>query len=213
MLRKSILLIDSSQVLMDITKKILERSGFSVRCAVGTSGAREQLMDFTPNMMVLGNELPDGDALSFCGTLRSQYGVPIMFMSNSKEDELPALRSGASDFLKKPFDYEIFKARIAVLLNAKIQETADEPNRESNDKTTGSNEPIKDSTKAATTRIAEKKTIPIRFKYAAAAAILIVAAILVGVFLLAKSSLNITDIPDGNVPLSEFNSPNELTIP
>ena len=47
MQKRSILLINSSQVLMDITKKILERAGYSVRCAVGLAVARELLADFT----------------------------------------------------------------------------------------------------------------------------------------------------------------------
>lgn len=116
--RKTLLLINGSQVLMDLTKKILEREGYSVRCAAGLSGAREQLMDFTPDGIILDKDLPDGNGLEYCGYLRRNAYVPVMVLSNAKEDELPALKSGANDFLKKPFDYEIMKARIGIMLNA-----------------------------------------------------------------------------------------------
>jgi len=37
-----------------------------------------------------------------------------------KKHELPALEAGANDFLKKPFDYAIIKARINVMLNTGV---------------------------------------------------------------------------------------------
>lgn len=113
---KKLLLINNSHVLMEITKKILEREGYTVRCASGLAGAREQLIDFTPDGIVTESELPDGNGLCFCRELRSEIDVPIMLLSNIREDELPALQAGANDFLKKPFDYEILKARINVML-------------------------------------------------------------------------------------------------
>lgn len=120
MRKKTLLLVDNSQVLMDLTKKILERAGYSVRCAVGITGAQEQLMDFAPDGIILESDFPDGKGLDFCRKLRKESGIPIMFLSNDKEDELPALEAGANDFLKKPFDYAIIKARINVMLNTGV---------------------------------------------------------------------------------------------
>ena len=115
-MRKTILLIDSSQVLMNITKRILEREGYSVRCAVGYAGAKELLMDYMPNGIIIGKELPDGNGLDYCREIQNINNVPIMLLSNNKDDELPALQAGAADFLKKPFDYEIMKARVKVMM-------------------------------------------------------------------------------------------------
>ena len=114
--KKNILLIDNSQVLVDINKKILERAGYSVRCAIGAAGAREQLKVSFPDGIVLGNELPDSEGLDFCRELLETMTVPILFISGNKEDELPALQAGANDFLKKPFDYDILKVRIKNML-------------------------------------------------------------------------------------------------
>jgi len=114
-----ILLIDGSQVLMDITKRILERAGYSVRCAIGFAEARKLLTEFEPDGIVLENDLPDGHGIEYCRELRENSAAPIMFFSNTKEDELPALLAGATDFLKKPFDYDVMKARIGVMINNK----------------------------------------------------------------------------------------------
>ena len=116
MKKKSLLLIDNSLVLMDITGRILERAGFSVRCALGCGEAREYLLDFSPEVIILENNLPDGNGLEFCKELHEKNNAPIMFTSDNKDDELPALKAGASDYMKKPFDHEIMKVRINILL-------------------------------------------------------------------------------------------------
>jgi DNA-binding response OmpR family regulator len=40
--------------------------------------------------------------------------MPIMFVSGNREDELPALKAGANDFLKKPCDYDVMIARLGI---------------------------------------------------------------------------------------------------
>ena len=106
---------------MDITRKILERAGYSVRCAVGLAGAKEMFSDYQPDGIVLDNTLPDGKGLDYCRELREQSDVPILFVSENREDEIPALQAGADDFMKKPVDFDIMKARIGAMLHAKAE--------------------------------------------------------------------------------------------
>ena len=124
MIKETILLINGSQVFMDITKRILERAGYSVCCASEFRAAQELLMDLTPDGIILGNDLPDIEGIYYCRQLRGESAVPIMFLSNIKDDELEALQAGATDFLKKPFDYNILKARISVMLKSKVAVSA-----------------------------------------------------------------------------------------
>ena len=120
--KKSLLLIDQSQVLLGISKRILERAGYSVRCAEGFAGARDHLLDYAPDLIILERDLPDADGFAFCRALRAKSQAPIMFISKSKEDQNPAFKAGANDFLKKPFDYEELKIRLAALLNQSAAE-------------------------------------------------------------------------------------------
>jgi len=117
-----VLLIDGSQVLLDITKRILERAGYTVHCAVGAEGAREILADYSPDGIVLEVDLSDATGLDYYNELREKTSVPIMVLSNNKGDELTALQAGANDFLKKPFDYEIMTARIGAMLKCTEKE-------------------------------------------------------------------------------------------
>ena len=212
MQKKSILLINGSQVLMDITKKILERSGFVVRCSVGAAGAHEQLMDYNPDLIVLGNDLPDMGGLELCSKLHEKHDIPILYTSDVKEDELPALKLGASDFLKKPFDYEIFKARISVLLNARNKTSPEDSNdksddsKESSEDDNGGSEEPKHAARRARrpleTRIRGPKAQ--RAFMFIAAAIMIAALVMIGIFISLRPDLNLTDIPDGDIPLTGF---------
>lgn len=101
---------------MDITGKILKRAGYDVCCAEGAAGAKEELAKMVPDALILEGT-PSGEVgIGLCRELKDVSGVPLIYLSSDKEDELPALRAGADDFLKKPFDFEVFKARLGVLL-------------------------------------------------------------------------------------------------
>lgn len=128
MRKKLLLLINSSQVLMDITKRILERAGYSVQCAVGLAGARERFMDFMPDGILLDNDLPDGKGIDYCRELRKEITIPIMIFSNVREDEVSALQAGANDFLKKPYDLDVMMERLKIMLktNPVFSETEEE---------------------------------------------------------------------------------------
>ena len=221
MKRKNILLINSSQVLMDITRKILERAGYSVRIAVGLAGAREMLMDFMPDGIVLENDLPDISGLEYCRELRKENVVPIMFLSGSKDDEILALQAGANDFLKKPFDYEIFKARLGVMLNANVIDLA----REEDDFGSESVD-VWDASKADRRRPAALATgsgAPGQVRapsglgrvFAIAAACLVVVMVVAFSANLISGRSDVVEIPSGQVPLAEppFQTIDENAVP
>jgi len=123
--KKTLLLVNSSESLMYITKKILERCGHSVCCAQDIDTVWEMIREYRPDGIVLDNEMPDCNGFEYCRELRKDSSVPIMFISASKEDEIPALATGADGFMAKPLEYEIMKARINSLLkvgNGEIDE-------------------------------------------------------------------------------------------
>ena len=115
--KKTLLLIDRSRTLMELTGKILKRAGYSVFFEERLAGAREWLGKHTPDGIIMENELPDGVGIDFLRELRNESRIPVLVLSADEEDELPVLRSGANDFLKKPCDYSVLVARIDVMLD------------------------------------------------------------------------------------------------
>ena len=143
MRKKKLLLIDSSQVLMDVNKRILERAGYTVSCTVGQRGAVALAESLAPDAAIISRNLPDGDGLDLLGRLRARCGIPVMVLSEDREDEVSALRGGANDFLRKPFDFAVLLARMEKML--KSAESADGKQR-SGDKNRGSDEREKGET-------------------------------------------------------------------
>ena len=63
--------------------------------------------------------LPDGDWNELSKIVKnrsSRTGVVIISAKDDKESEIEALKSGADDFIKKPFDFDILLARIEARL-------------------------------------------------------------------------------------------------
>ena len=217
--KKAILLIDDSQVLMDFTKKILERSDYTVECALGATRAREILRIIDPDAIIIGNSLFDGDGLELCSELRNETAAPIMFTSDVKEDELPALRAGASDFLRRPFDYEIFKARIGVMVLRKHEKSPEEHNESSIEPVKSARErantgqiPLKMIQKDAETTVQSNVKygpLPRRNLLIAAVISMLLTALLLTLLITMQPAKNYTDIPDGSIPLLETISPSE----
>ena len=208
--KKALLLVGASQALMDITKKILERVGYSVYCANETVAVWEQLSQEPPDAIILLDNLEDGYEIEFCSELRKATAIPILYTSNSKEDELFALQAGANDFLKKPFDYNILKARLSVMLHTKVN-TLEEDEEEKQGieaekadllATAFSKQGFWVTWRRKITRLYTVKRYQI-----IAAACLILAVVAVSLFFIIRDRANFAMIPEGPVPLTEQSPP------
>ena len=112
-----ILLIGNNQALLEITKKILGRAGYSIICAYGPLEAMERLAIHLLDCIILMGGFVDISRFSMCVELRKNCKIPIIFISNSNEDKQPAINAGANCFMKKPFDYEELKMRVSLMLD------------------------------------------------------------------------------------------------
>jgi len=184
---------------MDLTKKILERAGYYVHTAVGVAGAREQLMDHMPDGIVLENDLPDGAGTDFCRELRNESSVPVAILSNCREDELAALKSGANEFIKKPYDNLVLIARIGIMLDAgarlpgDLEEEGVEKRGADAYMPKPEDEPLKKNNHGKTKRF-----------YAALAACLAFVFIGFGAYYMLHGNAPLTEIPGGQAPLTGF---------
>lgn len=104
-----ILVVDDSLIVrMDLLEE-LEAAGFRpVGCAT-LAEARAALRDHDIALAILDVRLPDGDGVDFLGELRAdpRYAeLPILMLSSEAEvkHRIRGLRTGASDYLGKPYD-------------------------------------------------------------------------------------------------------------
>ncbi len=59
--------------------------------------------------------LPDGDSISIIGDIKSKTPKTVVVVLSARDDnesEIEALRSGADDYIRKPFDFDVLVARL-----------------------------------------------------------------------------------------------------
>ncbi|MGC4019067.1 MAG: response regulator transcription factor [Muricomes sp.] len=113
-----ILLIEDNKQILDGNKYFLERSGYTVDVALTLSQAKEQMDRRMPSLIILDIMLPDGNGLDFLKELRQSSNIPVLLLTSlgGASDIVDGLTSGGDDYLPKPYDFNIFLARVKALL-------------------------------------------------------------------------------------------------
>jgi two-component system, OmpR family, alkaline phosphatase synthesis response regulator PhoP len=101
----------------ELLKKFLEREGFDV--LVDENGEEALLLAPQANLIILDAVMPKVDGWEVLQILREDNTeVPIMMLTalTSPDDEIRGWDLGLDDFISKPYDFRILRARIKVLL-------------------------------------------------------------------------------------------------
>ena len=128
---RRILVIDDDPIAQKAIGMALRRAGFStIECLRGST-ALERLQRVRPALIVLDVEMPDIRGPQLLRMIRRDArlaGIPVIFVSARKQLDvkLDALRSGADDYITKPFKPEELATRVAARLErgAVLQEIA-----------------------------------------------------------------------------------------
>jgi two-component system, OmpR family, KDP operon response regulator KdpE len=111
-----IVVIDDEVQLRRLLRLTLEAAGYKVYDAPDGRQGLAEVASRHPDVVVLDLGLPDMDGLDVVLRLREWSNVPIIVLSvrESEQDKVTALRSGADDYLTKPFSTEELLARLEV---------------------------------------------------------------------------------------------------
>jgi len=115
----SILLVEDEENLHEALKLNLELEGYGVTGVFDGAAALEALQKEHFDLLILDVMLPELDGISVCETIRLQQNeVPILILSarNSSADRVLGLKTGADDYLTKPFNLEELLLRVRKLL-------------------------------------------------------------------------------------------------
>ncbi len=114
-----ILIVEDEEHLSDGLRFNLEADGFEVETAYDGEAALLILEDKTFDAIVLDVMMPKMNGFEVARTLRdAENFTPILMLTalGKPEDVLSGFESGADDYLPKPFDLNIFLARVNGLL-------------------------------------------------------------------------------------------------
>jgi len=115
---KIVLCVEDSEQIQTFNKLHLEAKGFKVRLAMTLAGARDEINRETPDLIILDIHLPDGNGLDFLRELRRISNIPVIALTDSKEDIdiVKGFASGCDDYVPKPYAFPVLYARIEGLM-------------------------------------------------------------------------------------------------
>ncbi|MEW6077656.1 MAG: response regulator [Thermodesulfobacteriota bacterium] len=116
-------MIKSNPATCELCRRHLEADGFRVHITKGGRQAVDTIRRLLPDIVLLDLMMPDMDGFRMLEQLKADpvtREVPILILAD--RDETPvvakALRLGADDFLKKPFDDEELLVRVKKIISS-----------------------------------------------------------------------------------------------
>ncbi len=127
-----VLVVDDDSSIRQICREVLELGGYQVRDAGSAIAALAEARRFRPDMFLLDVLMPGTDGYRLAELIREDPGIsmaPIMFLSarGDTADKVRAFRSGAEDYMVKPFDAAELLARVAKALDRQARELGASP--------------------------------------------------------------------------------------
>jgi len=123
--RRSILVVDDEPTIAEVVARYLERAGYETRLAADGPGAVADAIAHRPDLVVLDVMLPGFDGLEVMRRLHTDLDprVPVILLTAKGEesDRVVGLRSGADDYVVKPFS----PAELVARVDAVIRRTAE----------------------------------------------------------------------------------------
>ena len=120
--KRRILVVDDDPEIVELFVDVLERDGrFEVKTASSGYDAGMLTQEFNPELIILDYMLPDINGNVVCQTIRQNPAfehVKIIIVSGvvNQEEINDLLKSGADEFVKKPFNIEKLIERVGELL-------------------------------------------------------------------------------------------------
>lgn len=96
----------------------LETTGYNVKVAHDGKAAKEEFVNFSPNLVVLDMMLPGIDGMEVLKWIRKDSNVPVIMLTAKGEtfDKVLALEIGADDYVVKPFEPKELLARVKAVM-------------------------------------------------------------------------------------------------
>jgi CheY-like chemotaxis protein len=116
-----ILVVDDNDSNLLLVTKILEMEGYLVILASNGVEALNIVKQHEPDLALLDVMMPDMDGYTLCRNLRqpplnSHFPIIMLTAMNSEHEKALAREAGADEVWSKPFDIDVFRQQVVVLL-------------------------------------------------------------------------------------------------
>ncbi len=122
---RRVAVIDDERTVREMLAIGLGQEGFEVRTAADSAAGIELVRAWSPHAIVLDVMMPKVDGFATIPLLRRITEAPILMLTARGEvgDRIEGLRSGADDYVAKPFDLGELAVRIRAALRRPMLET------------------------------------------------------------------------------------------
>lgn len=127
--KNTILVVDDEPQIQKMLSILLEVENFKIVEATSGKQAVRMCVSTKPDIILLDLGLPDIDGTEVIKSIREWSQVPIIVLTarSGDEDVTEALNMGANDYVTKPFNVDVFLARINAALRTSAVREAGEP--------------------------------------------------------------------------------------
>ncbi|MEW6219021.1 MAG: response regulator [Thermodesulfobacteriota bacterium] len=120
----TIMVVDDDEVHLDVLARALE-DDYQLRIAPDGEAALKAIGPSPPDLILLDIVMPGMDGYEVCRRLKAREetrNIPVVFLTclTDEQDEAQGLALGAVDYITKPFNPELLKARVRGHLQLKL---------------------------------------------------------------------------------------------
>lgn len=125
----SIVIIEDEQRIRELVTSVLADLGYEVRAAATAMHGLQDVVNTSPDVVILDMGLPDLDGAELLKMVRAVSDVPVIVATarGEESDIVGTLNAGADDYLVKPFSVEQLEARVRAVLRRAATDAAEEP--------------------------------------------------------------------------------------
>ena len=105
---------DDDDRIRELLSRYLTKHGYRTSTASGADEARQKMLGLKYDLLIVDIMMPGEDGLSLTRSLRDYHDVPIILLTalGEADQRIAGLRSGADDYMSKPFEPEELLLRI-----------------------------------------------------------------------------------------------------
>lgn len=123
-----ILIVEDDRLLGYELKNYLTKWGYHIDLIQDFSDVFNEYIQLEPDLVLMDINLPKFDGFYWCFKIREYSKVPMIFISSrtSDNDKIMAIAQGGDDFVEKPFNLSLLKAKIEAILRRTYQYKIDQ---------------------------------------------------------------------------------------
>ena len=111
--------IEDDASIAQAVKEYFEQLNYKVTVFSMIEEAKKKMLKFTPAIVLIDWNMPDGQGDDLCRWIRSKWeDLPIIFLTARSDNHniISGFKNGADDYVVKPFSLEILHSRILAIL-------------------------------------------------------------------------------------------------